>query len=403
MPIFIYKVKKSPGTIIQNTISAPSKQSAIDKLLDKRLHILSLNEANDDKQKSLLRFFLRKTSSYDIQAFTRQFRSLLNAGLPIDRILQTLIRQTDNPHFQCIIGQIHDSVKDGAALSQALANHPKTFTSRYINMIKAGEAAGNLCPSMTRLNELLTKEREIRTKIKAALAYPVFLSLVGTLTITILLIIVLPRFITLFNDLGQQLPVPTQILLSTSSFLSKFGWLAIIFIAPLIIFSKQIAKIDCVKQFLDEFFLHLPLFGNLIKKREIARFCRSLGTLLDNGLPLSIALKIVHDISLNSVFKNHISKMLSNVKQGANLASSINNAKLFPPMICSMVAIGEETNELHNILLQTALEYDADIDQNIKIAMSLLEPIIILLVGSIVGFIVISMLLPIFNLSSSIR
>jgi type II secretory pathway component PulF len=403
MPVYIYKARKDPQTIVEDRVEAARKRIVVDQLLSKGYHILSVTESEEDRRKADLRFLLKRISSRDLCTFTRQFHSLLRAGLPLNRILETLTRQTENPRFRSIIAEIHTAVKEGSSLSHALASYPKVFTPAYVSMIKSGEAAGNLDETMARLNELLSREREIRGRIAAALAYPIFLSSVGMLTVVILLTLVLPRFVILFQDIGRTLPLPTRILLALSAFFSSWGWLVALALIILYLVLRQLLRLSSVRNYLDAMSLRLPVVGALLRKREIGRFCRTLGTLLKNGIPILEGLKIVEEISINRMFKDHTARIHKEVQEGSALAAALESENLFPPLVSTMVAIGEESAELDKILIQIAEDYDTELDQSIKIGMSLLEPVIILLMGAIVGFIVISMLLPIFTLSSSIK
>jgi type II secretory pathway component PulF len=251
MPVYIYKARKDPETIIEDKIEAPRKRIVVDQLLNRGYHILSVTESEDGKQKTDWRYVFKRISARDVSTFTRQFHSLIRAGIPLNRILETLLRQTENPRFRDAIAEIHNAVKEGVPLSRALAHYPRVFSPAYISMIKSGEAAGNLDETMARLNELLSREREIRGRVKAALAYPLFLSLVGTMTVVILLTLVLPRFVTLFHDLGRELPLPTRMLLASSSLLSKWAWAALALLIVAYLAIRRMLLMKSVRNYVD--------------------------------------------------------------------------------------------------------------------------------------------------------
>lgn len=404
MPRFVYEAKSGPKDIVKGTLLAENKATAVHKVSQMGYYILSLEEEgqslNEPAHKSI---FSERISTSDIATFTRQLSDLLEAGITISKALDILQSQAENKKLKRVILDIRDFCISGNPLSSALLRHPKVFSNLYVNMVRSGETGGMLEGILKRLSDFNEKQLDIQTKVRTALAYPVLMVVVGITTITVLITFVIPKMMGLFADFGQALPLPTQILLGISFAIQRYWFLFIIFFVALVLAIKNIYKTSEGRAAIDSLKLKLPVMGNLIKKLEIARFSRTLATLLENGVPILSSLNIVLDTMGNAIIKADVEKAQTAVKEGASLAQGLSSSKVIPLAVINMIATGEEGGHLEKSLLKVAEGYDRESDEAIKIMMSLLEPVLILTLGMIVGFIVISMLLPIFEINFIVR
>jgi general secretion pathway protein F len=405
MPRFIYKAKVSPGRIKEGVIEADSQAQAALKLGNMGLFILSIEDetaAFIKKSKGRLLFF-KSIPLRVLSNFTRQLSNLLDSGLAMLNAMGVLIDQTDNPYFRQVISIVRDDIKDGATFSSALSKHPKVFSNLYINMVSSGEISGSLEEVLKRLSDFMEKDEENMAKVRASMAYPVLMAVVGFITIFVLLTFVAPRLISIFIDLGQALPLPTKILIWISSFLARFWVLIMIGIIFCIFAFNRWSMTKDGRARLDKIKLKVFLLGAFIQKVEIARFSRTLATLIGNGVPVIQALSIAAATIENTNIKHDMESARKDVVGGAPLSAGIKKSKSFPFMVANMIAVGEESGTLERSLSKIADSYDTEIDRTIKTMTSLLEPGLILFMGLVVGFIVISMLLPIFQLNLMVR
>lgn len=408
MTTFAYRARTKSGRIVADTMESDTKASIISKLQQMDYFPIEVVEKSGKdtgfsikKEISLQRS--RRVRAKDITLFTRQLSNLINAGMPLLKALTVLARQTENGKLAEMIKDLKNEVQDGKALSDALAKHPQAFSKLYLGMIKAGEAGGVIEVILNRLADFSEQQQALKDKVKSALAYPVITSLVGVGTIIFLLTFVIPRFVTMFQDIGKTLPLPTRILIATSNILKGYWWfyLPVILLAGFII--RQYAKKDEGKMVLDRIKLNLPLLGKMLRKVAIANFTRTLGTLIKNGVPILTGLNMAKDTIGNRVIAQELVRIHNNVKDGDSLARPLARSKEFPPIVADMVAIGEETGKIEDTLVNVADFYDAEIENTVKTLTSLLEPIIILIMGVVVGFIVLAMLLPVFQISAVLK
>ncbi len=401
MPKFIYKAKKSPRHIVEGTIIADNRNAAIQKISNMGYYLLSVDEyiKSEGVPEKRINIFQRKIGLKDVTNFTRQLSDLLESGLAIVRALDILHDQTENKRLKDIISDIRDFCIDGNPLSSALARHPKVFSNLFVSMVKSGEAGGVLGSILRRLSDFNDRQLEIETKVKSALAYPILMSIIGCITIIVLLTFVIPKMMTLFGDLGQNLPLPTLILIGINDVIRNYWWLIAAVIFAVIFAFGRIYRTKEGKYSIDKLKLHMPVFGNLIRKIEITRFSRTLATLLNSGVPILGALRIVADTVNNAVIKEDIKKAAVSVKDGSDIAGGFSKSTAIPALVINMMAVGEEGGQLEKSLYKVAESYERESDAAIKAMMSLLEPVLILVLGAVVGFIVISMLLPIFEIN----
>lgn len=405
MPRFVYKAKSNPKDIVEGAIEAENKDNAVTKLQQLGYFPISVYQEGMKSERSTdfsLGFF-KKVKAKDTGIFTRQLSDLLDSGLTILRALDVLHNQTENLNLKEIIQDLHNYVRDGGSFSEALARHPKIFSNLYISMVKSGEIGGMLDAVLNRLADFAEKEEDVRGKVSASMAYPILLALLGTITIFVLLTFVIPRLVSMFTDIGQVLPLPTRILISVSGFFANYWWLILAVIIIIIFLIRRRGRTREGRYALDIFKLNFPVLGDFIQKTEISRFGRTLGTLLGNGVSIIQSLDAVAEVAANEVLRREMERMRKEVVEGSTLTKAISKSKYFPEFVTNMIAVGEEGGQLEKSLFKMAEAYERESDKTVKLMTSLLEPIMILVMGSIVGFIVISMLLPIFQINLAVR
>lgn len=398
MPKFIYKVKKGPSKVITGRIEADSKDVVTKRLHQQGYFPLEIRIESSQK-KNIIKEYFQRIKSSDIVTFTRQMADLIDSGIPVFKALNIVKEQTDNPKFSSVVEDIAKEVKEGEAFSSSLANYPDLFSDLYVALVRSGELGGNLDKVLVRLSELLEKESDLRSRVRAAMAYPILMTIVGIITVIFLISWVIPRLTYMFEEIGQILPLPTRILLGISEGITNYWWAILIIVGGLIFLYRKVSKSQGGKKILDNLKLKIPVFKNLIVKREITRFARTLGTLLESGVEMISSLKAATEVIENKVIQDQLSILPSQVRDGARLTEGLNKIKQFPILIPNMVAVGEESGHLDEILIKIANSYDRKVNHAIKTMTNLLEPTIIIVMGIIIGFIVVSMLLPIFTIN----
>jgi len=405
MARFVYKAKNGPEKIIQGVIEADNQAQAVMKLGGLGLFILSVEE----ETKAFIRssggrlFFLRRVPLRVLGNFTRQLSSLLDSGMSVLNALGILIGQEENPYFKQVITSLRDDIKDGAAFSACLLKYPKVFSNLYISMVSAGEISGSLEEVLSRLSDFMEKDEENISKIRSSMAYPALMAVVGFATVFVLLAFIAPRLTVIFLDMGQVLPFSTKLLILISSFFARFWFFIIIISGAALGFFISWSKTGKGKFKLDKIKVHAPFIKVFVRKREIARFARTLATLIENGVALIQSLSVAAGTIDNLLIKRDLEQVKKDVMQGEPLSACMKNISFLPSMAISMIAVGEESGQLERSLYKIADIYDADINRIIKAMTSLLEPGLILFMGIIVGFIVIAMLLPIFQLNLMVK
>lgn len=401
MPRFTYRAKKGPKEEVSGSIEAENKNAALHKLTTMGYFPVSIEQEDIERvalrKHPFLRF--RKVAIRDLSIFTRQLSDLLEAGLPLVRTLSVLQKQTENRFLQSVIADLRDSVQDGNPLSASLQKHPRIFSVLYVSMVKSGETGGGLENVLLRLAEFLESQEELNTTVHRAMAYPALMAIVGTATIVVLITFVIPKIVSMFQDLNQTLPLPTVILLNISYFMRDFWWILVGGCCLVYFAFVRITRTHEGKLIIDRFKLTFPVMGQLILRAEIARLARTLSTLLNNGVPILEALSVVTNVMENETIKEDIRLAQREVREGAGLAKGLGKGSYFPAFVNNMIAVGEESGALEKALLKVAISYEREADKTVKILTSLLEPVMILTMGLIIGFIVIAMLLPIFEIS----
>ncbi len=403
MPTYVYKAKKGPVDIVNGQMEADSRNQAIDQLSKMGLFAVSviLQQQGTDVKQAAHSQNVRaiKIGSLDIDVFTRQLASLVKTGVPLLRALSLISRQTGNNALREVAGALETQVRDGKMLSGALAEYPVVFNNLYLNMVRAGEKSGALGDALFGLAEYRQKEQDIRQKIIAALAYPLLMVAVGIATIFIMLTFFLPKFIVLFEDMDQTLPLATRILIDLSKFMTvNWYWFLLSALATFVMIGG--AKPGGKKKMLVDFIkLRLPFVRTFIKNSEIARFSRTLSLLIKSGISVCDGLEFATEVLDNDSLKSRLRQArLDIINQGSSLNASLKNIDVFPDFALNMIAVGEESGKLEWSLKDISDVYEREVDQGIKIATTLLEPVLILIIGAFVGFIVFAMLLPVFNM-----
>lgn len=405
MSTFAYKASDMSGNVVKGSLEADGEMEAVGKLQEMGYIPIRVQPAafkpvqlDADLSKSIAGLFSR-VSSRDVMLFTRDLAALLEAGLPIDRALSVLINAIETERFREIVRDILKSVQGGAYLSDAMSRHPRAFSDFYASMVRAGEAGGVLDHVLERLAVFLETSEELKEYIRSALVYPIFLLFVGGVSVIILLTFVIPKFSVIFNDLGSAIPLSTRILLDGSEWLRQWWWAVLIAVVAVIAGYAQYAKTPAGKRGIDQLKMRTPMVRDLVQKIEVARFARTLGTLVESGVPILQALQLVRDTIRNTVIASAMGRVSERVKEGDRLSVPLAAENVFPPMAVQMITVGEESGRLGDMLLRVAENYEKTVRNLVKRLINLLEPAMILVMGVVVGFIVISMLMAIFSVN----
>jgi len=408
MPFYTYKAKSGPDKVLSGEIEAASQDAAVEKLVEKGLTPVSVAEAyaaGADSGRSAAygaerpRLSLSThAASGDIDVFTRQIASLIRAGVPVLRALSIIVSQTESRPLKAVVEDLSAQIRDGRMLSESMSKYPRVFNGLYISMIKAGEKGGALDEVLYRLADYREKEDELRRKIQAAAAYPLFVMAVGIVSVFVMLTFFLPKLMAIFTDMSQ-LPLPTRMLKQASDFMSA-NWIwaviALVFIAAVFSRSKPGGK---KKMAFDAVKLHIPFIRKFVRNVEISRFARTLGLLLKNGISVHESLQLAAGTLDNELLRAQLESARDDLlNKGQTLSASLKKINLFPVFAVNMIAVGEESGKLEESLAEIANVYEREVEQSIKIMTALLEPVLILAVGAVVGFIVFAMLLPIFSI-----
>jgi len=403
MPLFRYKAVGADGKIAEGDLEARSQTAVIDRLQTMGYVPIRADEitaAQADKR-SLRRplFGSRQITQSRVAVLTQELATLLRAKLPLDRALELLIELSPNARVRQVVTQIRERVHDGATLSAAMETQKGVFSRLYLNMVRAGEAGGAVDSVLMRLAEYMERARELRDTVTSALIYPAILLGVAGLSVVVLLIFVVPQFQQMFEDAGQALPFATQVVISLGEALRGYWWLMLgVILAVAYYFRKQFAE-PATRYRWDNRLLGVPLLGELIAKLEVARFSRTLGTLMINGVPLLTALGIVKETLTNQVLAQSMGNVAESLKQGHGLTQPLMEAPYFPKLAAHMIRVGEETGHLEEMLIQVADVYDKEVRSSIKRLLALLEPALILTLGLVIAAIIISILVAILSIN----
>jgi type IV pilus assembly protein PilC len=397
---FEYQVRDKAGKTINGTLEAPSQQAVAAKLREMGYAPVSITEAKDSALSKDITIpgFAKKVKTADLTVFSRQFATMINSGVSLIRSLNILSEQTENPKLAEIITEIRNDVEEGQSLSDSIAKHPDTFPKLYVAMCRAGETAGMLDSVLLRVADTMEKDLALKRKIKSAMTYPVVVLLMAVALTGVMLIFIVPTFVGMFESLGGELPLPTRVLLLMSAMLRNF-WYIIMFV-PIIAWQafKQARRQENVRFQLDRIKLKAPVFGVLFHKIALSRFSRNLGTLLRAGVPILTALEITADTVNNGVIGNATNDVKLSVKEGESVAGPLAQHAVFPPMVVQMLAVGEETGAMDEMLVKISDFYDDEVTAMTESLTAMLEPLMIGVLGGIVGAMVIALYMPMFKI-----
>ncbi len=404
MAAYTYKAADPQGKIIRGSMEAADEAAVVAGLQTKgclpiRIQIAEASPSGRAWGRLLTATWGGAVTGRDLTGFTRDLATLFGAGLPIDRALHILIDATENQRFKPIIQSMLEDVQGGSYLSDAMMKHPRIFSKYYTNMVRAGEVGGVLEAVLGRLGVFLEESQDLREYVRSAMIYPIFLVVVGGVSVLILLTFVIPKFAIIFADMGHALPLSTRFLLGFSTFLRDYAWIILLTLAAAGIAVSRWLRTPIGRYRIDGLKLRLPVWRDIVQAMETARFTRTLGTLIQSGVPILKALMLVRDVIANRVVADAIEVIQDRVKEGESMARPMASAGYFPPLAVQMVTVGEETGTLDLMLLKIADSYDKHLRSLIKRLINLLEPVMILVMGLVVGFVVISMLMAIFSIN----
>lgn len=407
MALYNYQATDSSGKSIKGSMAAQNEKAIIGRLQEMGFMPIGIDLADPSTEVSdqpagrsfIGGLFKPRVPGGAVMHFTHELASMLDAGLPLDRIFSILAGLERNAAFKNVILSIHKGVTGGRTLADCMQEHPSVFSDIYVSMVRSGEAAGTLEAVFARLNEYMEASRKLKDDIKSALIYPLLLTFVGGAAIMTMVLFVIPKFASIFADNNVLMPLPTRMLLSSSDFMLRYWWAIIAAAAIMTIAMRRWGKTPSGRLALDKLKLRIPVLGSIMQKSVLSRFSRTLGSLLQAGLPILEALNISVKTMNNDYMAGDIKPVIEGVRRGRGVSVPLNEVASFPPIAVHMLTVGEETGKLDEMLMKLANNYDRDIETSVKRFLALLEPAIILVMAGVVGFIVISLLLAIFSLN----
>ena len=398
---FTYTVRTKKGEVEKGEMEASSKDEAANLLGQKNLTPIAIIKHSGLNISLSSINALAPVPRVEKVVFSRQLSTLVNAGVPLVQSLGILEKQTSNPKMKSTVGEVLHDVEGGSSLSEALKKHPKTFNAVFVNLVHAGEVGGVLDQTLERLADQIEKDHEIVSKVRGAMMYPAVITVAMVAAVLFMMVSIIPQLADMFEEMNAQLPMSTKILIAVSKALTTYGIITFsVIIASVFLFRYSVKKIYGVRKKFHFFLLHIPVLGKMTKKINITRFTRTLGTLMASGISVIEALNIVADATSNTLFKEEIKEAAKKVKDGVPISASLDKSKNFPALVSQMIAVGEETGTLSDILLKISSFYDKEIDNTIKNLTSLLEPLLMILIGGMIGFVMVSIIKPIYQLTN---
>ena len=395
MATFTYTGKTATGQIAKGEIVAKNQTDATAQLRKRRIFGVTLREKKAKPRGPA-------PSGKDRVVFTRQFSVMINAGLPLVQSLEILGSQSENKQLAHIITTMKEDVEEGSTFTDALRKHPDTFDELYVNLVLAGETGGILDTILQRLAFFMEKAMKLKAKIKGAMTYPAIIIFVAVIVVSILMVWVIPIFAQVFQDLGGTLPALTQMIMNLSNFMQQKWWMGVIAVVVFVFIFRRLYKIENARRVIDNFFLKLPLVGPLIQKAAVAKFTRTMGTLLESGVMILDALAITSKTAGNLIIEEAIMRARASIAEGETLSAPLGEEKVFPPMVIHMIAVGESTGAVDAMMIKIADFYDDEVDSAVDAFTASLEPMLMVVLGVVIGTIVIAMYLPIFSLADAI-
>jgi type IV pilus assembly protein PilC len=399
VPVYLWKGRTTGGEIQTGELTLDSQEEALVALRKKRIIVTSVREKKGDVKFELPKFG-SGVSTRDLAIFTRQFATMINAGLPLVQCLDILSKQTEKERFRNVIAQVMREVEAGNTLAESLGKKEnlRVFDELYVNMVEAGEAGGILDDILSRLATFIEKAEALKRKIKSAMVYPAVVMTVAVMATAFMLIFIIPTFARMFTGFGAELPLPTKIVMGLSSFLRSFWWVIVGGLITFAVGLQRYYRTDRGQIVIDRFLLKIPVLGDVIRKGAVARFTRTLGTLISSGVPILTGLEITARTSGNRVIQEAIMAARASIREGETISAPLRVSNVFPPMVVQMISVGEETGALDDMLTRIADFYDEEVDTAVESLTSLIEPIMIVFMGSVVGGMVVAMYLPMFKL-----
>lgn len=406
MPIFEYRGLDARGKDVRGIIDADTPRLARTKLKKTGVFPTQVQETMTERRGSRrdlsLTYWIKRVRIQDISVMTRQLATLVGAGLALVPALNSLTNQVENPTLKKVVSQIRERVKEGSSLSDALREFPRVFSNLYVNMVAAGESSGALDIVLIRLADFTENQVKLRNRVMAALIYPILMVFLACAAVAFLMVRVVPRILELFEDWGRALPLPTVILLDITSFFKTYGWVVLLGLVGALLVTLFYFRTERGRFFFDRLILRVPIFGRLTRIIATTRFSRTLGTLLASSIPLLRAMNIVKNIVNNRVIAEAIENSQESIVEGQSIAAPLARSGVFPPMVTDMIAIGENSGQLEHMLLKVSDAYDNQIETTVSGLTSILEPFLILIMGGVVLFIVLAVLLPIFEMNQMV-
>jgi type IV pilus assembly protein PilC len=393
---YLWKGKSPNGEILSGEYAAETKEDLIGYLRKRKIIITSVREKS--KEFTITMPWEKRVSVKDLGVFTRQFATMINAGLPMVQCLDILASQTEKAFFRQSIATVMSDVEGGSTLGEALARHPRIFSRLFVNMVEAGEAGGILDLILNRLAVYLEKADQLQRKIKSAMTYPAVVCLVAIGATVFMLMFIIPTFAKMFSDFGGELPMPTQIVMVLSNVLRSYWYFMVGGIIGAIILFQRFYKTNVGKTKVDGLLLRIPVLGMVLRKGSVARFTRTLGTLISSGVPILNGLEITARTSGNKVIENAVMETKESISQGNTISDPLKKSGVFPPMVTQMIAVGEQTGALDEMLEKIANFYDDEVDTAVDSLTAIIEPAMIVVMGGVVGGMLIAMYLPMFKL-----
>ena len=406
MPVYEYKGVNTTGRNVSGVRDGESLKAMKAKLRSEGVTVLEIREGGGlraGRTREITFGLGQRVRLDDLAVTTRQLATLLSSGLPLMEALNVLVEQEEKAPLKAALASVRDAVRQGSSLAEGLKQNPRAFSHLYVNMVAAGEASGTLEITLDRLADFLDEQAQFRAKLGAAMVYPAFMSIIGVATLLFIFAFVMPRVTGMFEDMKQQLPLITLILLGIVKFFSMFWWLFLLLLVGAGVYLRKYVATPHGRERLDVLVLRIPAIGSLVKMIAVSRFARTLGTLLEGGVPTLTALDIVQNVVGNTVLADAVRKARENVREGESIADPLRRSGLFPPMVVQMVAVGEKSGELEKMLLKVSDSFDRMIEVRISRFMALLQPVIIVLMAIVVGFVVIAVMLPLLQMSSGIQ
>ena len=396
MPAFMYTARDASGQLKTATVEATNRDEALTQLKKQKLNVIKIDEATKKKKAG-------SVGMRDIVIFTRMFSTMINSGLPLVQALGILAEQSENPNLRDVTKQVVFDVESGNTVADALRKHPNAFSDLYVNMVAAGEAGGILDTILMRLSVFMEKNDQLVRKVKGAMIYPGVISTVAGGAITILLLFVIPTFQRMFAEAGIPLPVPTRMVIWLSVQLQKWWWAIILLIAGLVFLLKRYYATNGGKLVIDRLLLKAPVLGDVLRKSAVSRFTRTLGTLISSGVSILDGLEITAKTAGNRVISDAIMESRASIAGGETISAPLKKSQVFPPMVISMINVGEQTGGLDEMLNKIADFYDEEVDAAVSGLLALMEPAMIVFLGIVVGGMVVAMYLPIFDMVNAVQ